>query len=176
MKINNLRPVVAGLLILGLIGCSSRPNVFTEPLDERLRRINEERARLETTTNPVTRTRIQIRISDLLISFVGDAVDVGDVELIEERIGEYRTVVFAARDTMVNSGRNALNDASGYRDLEIALRQHARQLGDIGSQLTFEPRQPLDRLIEEISEVRKKCWTSFSRSPARHRRLTDEAY
>ncbi len=154
MKINNLRPLVAGLLILGLIGCSSRPNVFTEPLDERIRRMNEERARLATTTNPVTRTRIQIRISDLLISFVGDAVDVGDVELIEERIGEYRTVVLAARDTMVNSGRNALNDASGYRDLEIALRQHARQLGDIGSQLTFEPRQPLDRLIEEISEVR----------------------
>ena len=156
MKINNLRPVVAGLLILGLIGCSSRPNVFTEPLDERVRRINEERARLGTTTNPVTRTRIQIRISDLLISFVGDAVDVGDVELIDERIGEYRAVVLAARDTMVNSGRNALNDASGYRDLEIALRQHARQLGDIGSQLPFEPRQPLDRLIDEISEVREE--------------------
>ena len=156
MNINNLRPVVAGLLILGLIGCSNRPNVFTEPLDERMRRINEERVRLETTTNPVNRTRIQIRICDLLISFVGDAVDVGDVELIEERIGEYRTVVFAARDTMVNSGRNALNDASGYRDLEIALRQHARQLRDIGSQLTFEPRQPLDRLIEEISEVREE--------------------
>ncbi len=148
------RAVVAGILLLGLIGCSSRPNVFTESLDERLRRLSQERAALQTTTNPVARTRIQIRISDLLISFVGDAVDLGDVELIEERVGEYKAVIINARDTMVNSGRNAVNDASGYRELEIALRQHLRQVDDIGARLNFERRQPLDRLANEISEIR----------------------
>jgi hypothetical protein len=144
------------MLLLGLIGCSARPNVFTESLDERLRRLNEERAGLEVTTNPVTRTRIQIRISDLLVSFVGDAVDVGDVELIDERVSEYRATIIDARDTMVNSGRNAVNDATGYRELEIALRQHIRQVDDIGAQLNFERREPLDLLINEISEIREE--------------------
>ena len=143
-------------MLLGLIGCSARPNVFTESLDERLRRLNEERAALEVTTNPVTRTRIQIRISDLLISFVGDAVDVGDVELMDERVGEYRATIIDARNTMVNSGRNAVNDATGYRELEIALRQHIRQVDDIGAQLNFERREPLDLLINEISEIREE--------------------
>ena len=146
----------AGIVLLGLIGCSSRPNVFTESLDERLRRLNEERTRLETTTNPVARTRVQIRISDLLISFVGDAVDLGDVELIDERVREYTETIVDARDTMVNSGRNAVNDASGYRELEIALRQHIRQVGDIGAQLNFERRQVLDQLITQISDIREE--------------------
>jgi hypothetical protein len=151
-----VKAFVSGMLLLGLIACSARPNVFTESLDERLRRLNEERAGLQVTTRPVGRTRIHIRISDLLISFVGDAVDVGDVELIDERIGEYRATIIDARDTMVNSGRNAVNDASGYRELEIALRQHIRQVDDIGAQLNFERRDPLDLLINEISEIREE--------------------
>ena len=151
-----IKPLIAAVVLLGLISCSSRPNVFTQSLDERLRRLSEERTGLETTTNPVTRTRIQIRISDLLISFVGDAVDSGDVELIDEHVGEYRATILDARDTMVNSGRNAVDDASGYRELEIALRQHIRQVGDIGTQLNFERRRPLDRLINEISEIREE--------------------
>ena len=130
--------------------------MFTESLDERLRRLNEERTRLETTTNPVTRTRIQVRISDLLVSFLGDAVDLGDVELIDERVREYTETIVDARDTMVNSGRNAVNDASGYRELEIALRQHTRQVDDIGARLNFERRQVLDRLITQISDIREE--------------------
>ena len=153
---SQLRPVFVVMLLLGLIACSARPNVFTESLDERLRRLNEERAALESTTNPVQRTRIQIRISDLLISFVGDAVDAGDVELMDEYVGEYRATILDARDTMKNSGRNAVNDASGYRELEIALRQHIRQVDDIGAQLNFDRRQPLDQLINEISEIREE--------------------
>ena len=159
MKTNSshlVKAFFAGIVLLGLIGCSSRPNVFTESLDERLRRLNEERTRLEITTNPVARTRIQIRISDLLISFVGDAVDLGDVELIDERVREYTETIVDARDTMVNSGRNAVNDASGYRELEIALRQHIRQVGDIGAQLNFERRQVLDQLITQISDIREE--------------------
>ena len=147
---------VAGILLLSLIGCSSRPNVFSESLDERVRRLNEERAELGSTTNPVNRTRTQIRISDLLVSFVGDAADSGDVELIEERVGEYRATIIDARDTMVNSGRNAVDNASGYRELEIALRQHIRQIDDIGTQLDFERRRPLEQLMTEISEVREE--------------------
>jgi hypothetical protein len=153
---NLLKPFVTCIFLLGLVGCSSRPNVFTESLDQRLRRLNEERTRLETTTNPVTRTRIQIRISDLLISFLGDAVDVGDVELIDEHVREYTATIIDARDTMLNSGRNAVNDASGYREFEIALRQHIRQVGDIGAQLNFEPRQTLDQLIIQISDIREE--------------------
>jgi hypothetical protein len=55
---------------------------------------------------------------------------------------------------MIQSGRDARRDARGYMDLEIALRQHIRQFGDIGSVLPFERRETLERLIDEVSEIR----------------------
>lgn len=100
------------------------------------------------------RTRVQIRISDLLISLMGDAVDDQDIERLGLRVDEYREAILDARDSMFESGREAADNAAGFQDLEIALRQHARQLEDIASQLTFDSRGPIDDLIEEVSEIR----------------------
>jgi hypothetical protein len=151
---NWLKRSAVAVCVAALMGCSDRPNVFTQTLDERERRLTEERARLETTADAVARTRIQIRIADLRVSFIRDAADSGDMEGVDESIGEYRAAILDAWKTIIQSGRNAHHDARGYMDLEIALRQHVRQLGDIGSSLTFDRREPLERLIAEISEIR----------------------
>ncbi len=135
-------------------GCSGRYNVFTESRDERLQRLEQERARLAVTSDPVGRTRVQIRISDLLVALMGDAVSDGDLERMDLRIDEYREAIIDARDTMFDSGRDADDNAAGFQDLEIALRQHARQLADIASRLTFDSRGPIDDLIAEVSEIR----------------------
>ena len=100
------------------------------------------------------RTRIQVRISELVISFMGDAIDDGDFERLERRTAEYREVILNARDTMMNSGRDASRRDAGFRDLEIALRQQVSQLDDIGSLLTFELRQPIEQLAFEVAEIR----------------------
>jgi hypothetical protein len=148
------RAVALSVILLSIASCSGRSNIFTESRDERLRRLDQERARLARASGPVDRTRAQIRISDLLVSLMGDAVGDGDLELVEQRISEYREAVTDARDAMMNSGRNAENDAGGFRDLEIALRQHVRQLADIGSQLTFQYREPITILIDDVAEIR----------------------
>jgi hypothetical protein len=135
-------------------GCSRRPNVFEESRDVRLIRLGEERARLAGAGDPVERTRIQIRISDLMISFMGDAVTDGDTERLETHMAEYREAVLDARDTMMSSGRDASRDVAGYRDLEIALRQQIRQLDDIGVGLTLAFREPIQVLIAEMTEIR----------------------
>jgi hypothetical protein len=146
--------VLLCLTLGGLAACSGRSNVFSESRDERLRRLDDERARLARTTGPVNRTRVQILISDLLVSLMGDAVGDGDIERLDERMMEYRSTVTNALDTMLNSGRNAENNSSGFRDLEIALRQHDRQLRDIGQQLTFQFREPMDQLIDDVAQMR----------------------
>jgi putative component of toxin-antitoxin plasmid stabilization module len=141
-------------LAINLAACSARPNVFSEPRDERLRRFDRERAQLQRTTDPVGRTKIHIRLSELRISFVGDAVDIGDFEMMEEHLEGYRTTIKDARDTMMNSGRDASRRSGGFRELEIALRQHMRQLDDIGGRLTFQYRDPVEEVITEVSEIR----------------------
>lgn len=146
--------IALACLLLGMGGCSRRPNVFEESRDVRLIRLGEERARLAGAGDPVERTRIQIRISDLMISFMGDAVTDGDTERLETHMAEYREAVLDARDTMMSSGRDASRDVAGYRDLEIALRQQIRQLDDIGVGLTLAFREPIQVLIAEMTEIR----------------------
>ena len=148
------RIVASLLLILSLAACSARPNTFSQPRDERLRRYDQERTRLRRSTGAVDRTRIQVRISELVISFMGDAIGDGDFERLERRTAEYREVILNARDTMMNSGRDASRRDAGFRDLEIALRQQVSQLDDIGSLLTFELRQPIEQLAFEVAEIR----------------------
>jgi hypothetical protein len=142
------------ITVLTLSACAGRSNVFTESRDERLNRLDDERARLARSTGPVDRTRAQIRISSLLISLMGDAVGDGDLERMGQRVTEYRESVTDARDTMLESGRDATGDSNGFRDLEIALRQHRGQIEDIRSQLTFQFREPLDTLIDDVAQIR----------------------
>ena len=160
--------VLLCLTVVGLAACSGRANIFSESRDERLRRLDDERARLARTTGPVDRTRVQIRISDLLVSLIGDAVGDGDIERLDQRMMEYRNTVTDARDTILNSGRNAEANSAGFRDLEIVLRQHDRQLTDIGQQLTFQFREPLIQLIDDVSEMRDELLGALfpGRNPA----------
>jgi len=146
--------LAGGLVLTGLVSCGGRPNVFSEPRDERLRRFDRAQAQLRRTTDPVGRTKVYIRISELLISFMGDSARAGDFEQLDEHVEEYRVAVTEARDTMVNSGRDPARRSAGFRELEIALRQHVRRLDDIGSLLTFDYREPIEELITEVSEIR----------------------
>ena len=143
--------VLAGLAISS---CGGRPNVFEESRDARLIRLEDERAQLSRAGNPVDRTRIQIRISDLMISFMGDAVSDGDIERVNARMDEYRSAILDANTTMSNSGRDPTGSVAGYQDLEIALRQQIRQLDDIGASLPLASRGPIEDLIAEVTEIR----------------------
>ena len=117
-------------------------------------RLEDERARLSRASNPVDRTRIQIRISDLMISFMGDAAGDNDIERVDARMEEYRNSILDAHNTMLTSGRDPSSSVAGYQDLEIALRQQIRQLQDINSSLAFAFRGPVEDLIVEITEIR----------------------
>lgn len=147
---------MSSFALLVSVACSSRPNVFNEPRDVRLIRLDRERADLSGETDPVERTRIQIRISDLMISFMGDAVSEGDADQVTSRAREYRTAILDARNTMMGSGRDPTRSVAGYRDLEIALRQQIRQLDDIGARLALASREPIETLIVEMTEIRNE--------------------
>lgn len=147
---------MGGFALIASVACSNRPNVFNETRDARILRLERERADLAGETDPVERTRIQIRISDLMISFMGDAVSDGDTDEIAARADEYRTAILDARNTMMASGRDPTQNVAGYRDLEIALRQQIRQLDDIGARLALASREPIDILIGEMTEIRNE--------------------
>lgn len=146
------------LLLLFILSVSSCANSRFRPLqgshDKRVERLQSERDKLTRQTDPVDRTKTEIKMADLILSLVTDAANAGDVEIIEQRLNEYVATIKDAHQTMINTGRDAHRKPGGFKDLEIALRRQVRQLDDIGRGLPFDQREPINKAREEASLIR----------------------
>ena len=143
------------LLFLSLNSCTTvRSSFFQVDYDKRLERLQKEREKLVRQTDPVGRTKTQIKVAEVLLTLVSDAVQSGEPEVMEKRLGEYMAAIQNAHDTMMKTGRDAHKKPGGFKDLEIALRRHIRQLEDIGKGLSFDQRDPVDKARAEAAEIR----------------------
>jgi hypothetical protein len=141
-----IRPLVL-LLVFTLSSLAVQSNKQFERLDK-------ERTNLTRQTDPVGRTKTQIKISELLLTLISDSVQAGDMEMMHKYIAEYLAAIQDAHQTMMKTGRDAHRKPGGFKDLEIALRRHVRQLDDIGKALTFDEREPLDKAKDEAIDIR----------------------
>lgn len=148
---------VAVLIALALASCTIRSApLFQQPKpDKRLMELQKEKDKLKRTTDPVARTKTNIKISEILISLSSDAARTGDIEVMDQRLDEYVASIQDAHQTMMKTGRDAHKKPGGYRDLEIALRRQINQLKDIGQAVTFDQRQPIEKARDEATRIRE---------------------
>jgi hypothetical protein len=115
--------------------------------------LQKERTNLERTSDPVSRTKIEIKISDLLITLLTDAARAGNDKLVEQHLNDYSNTISDAHLTMMKSGKDAHKHPAGFKDLEIALRKQQRQLGDAGKLLDVDNRGPIDKVRKQASDI-----------------------
>jgi hypothetical protein len=142
------------LLVLSFSQRAVQPN-------KQLERLQKEKANLARQTDPVGRTKTQIKISELLLILVSDAVQAGDMDSMQKYIDEYVAAIQDAHQTMMKTGRDAHRKPGGFKDLEIALRRHVRQLTDIGKSLTYDEREPLEKAKQEAIDIRDDLLKAF---------------
>ena len=141
------------LIGLAITSCSIR-TASLQQIDKRLERLDREREKLKRASDPVDRTKIDINISEILLSLVSDSVRSGEPEVLGKRLGEYVDTIEDAHQAMMKTGRDAHRKPKGFKELEIALRRQIRILDDIGRGLTFDQREPVDKAKQEASEIR----------------------
>ncbi len=150
-----MKPSLILLLGLSISACAVvRISPLRAQFDKNLQQLEKEKDKLRRQTDPVDRTKTQIKISDLLLSLVSDAVRRNDPELMEARLDDYVTTIQDAHQTMVKSGRDARRKPKGFKELEIALRQQVRQLDDIARGLSVDQREPVEKAREEATDIR----------------------
>jgi hypothetical protein len=142
------------LLLLVLNGCVIHTASLLPQSNKQLSRLDQEREKLKRQTNPVDRTKTQIKISEILLTLAGDAIKAGDLELMEDRLSQYSDTIQDAHQTMVKTGRDPHSKPGGFKDLEIALRRELRQLEDLGGTLTFDQREPVMKARSEAADIR----------------------
>jgi len=142
------------LIVLATTSCAIRTASLQPQIDKRLERLDREREKLRRTTDGVDRTKIDINISEILLSLVSDAVKSGEPEVLGRRLDEYVDTIEDAHQAMMKTGRDAHRKPKGFKDLEISLRRQIRILDDIGRGLTFDQREPVDKARKQASDIR----------------------
>jgi hypothetical protein len=145
---------LALVVLMSLPSCAARGGLQLMELDKRLIALENEKTKLKRQTDPVDRTKTHIKISDILMTLVTDAVKDGDLEVMEHRLDEYVTTIQEAHQTMVKTGRDAHKKPNGFKHLEISLRRQVRQLEDIGITLAFDDRESIDKAKDLAAEIR----------------------
>jgi hypothetical protein len=137
-----------------LIGSFVLLLVFQAPPNKQLEQLQKEKDKLNRQTDPVGRTKSQIKIAEVTLTLISSAVQTGDMELMQKYVGEYMAAIQDAHKTMMGTKRDAHRKPGGFKDLEIALRRHVRQLEDIGKALAFDQREPLEKAKDEAADIR----------------------
>ena len=145
------RPLVALLFVISFYAAT--PSLWAQQ-EKQLERLSKERQRLQREDDPVGRTKTQIKVADILLSLIGEAVNTSDFDRMQSHLEEYLATIQDAHNTMMKSGRDAQKKSSGFKDLEIALRRHLRQLEDIGGALTFDQREPVEKARGQAAGIR----------------------
>jgi hypothetical protein len=147
-----MRHKVARFLFLALLVWA--PAAPAGIREDRAEDLAKERAKLLKEQDPIDRTKIGIKISEILLASVGDAIQAEDFSAMNTHLTEYEAVIEDAHETMVNSGRDARKKANGFKELEIALRKHVLRLDDLGRALSLDHRAPLERAKSLASGIR----------------------
>ena len=124
--------------------------------EERAKELQRERTRLQKETDPVDRAKIGVKISDILVEDVGEAVREGNFEEMQIQLTAYAQTIESAHKELLDSGRNAVKKPGGFKELEIALRQHVRKFDELSRMLNLQRRVPLEQTKDLATGIRDK--------------------
>jgi hypothetical protein len=144
---------ISALLFMVATSCAFRTAALQQP-DKRMLDLQREKDKLKRATDPVDHAKTDIRISEILLSLTSDAARNGDLETMQQRLGEYTSAIQDAHETLMKTGRDARKKPRGFKDLEISLRRQINQLKDIGGVLTVDDREAVEKARAEASRIR----------------------
>jgi hypothetical protein len=148
-----MKYLVSIVLLLTLDSCALRSAPLLQQ-NRRLVDLQREKDKVRRTSDPVSKTKSHIVISEILLELTRDAARTGEMETLDQRLDEYVSTIREAHETMMRTGRDAHKSPKGFRELEIALRKQLKQLEDISDALTFDEREPVTKARDEATRLR----------------------
>lgn len=141
--------LLGALVSLPLVGAG-------ETLEELRRKLEQER-------DADDRAKITVELGAALLDHVAEAFKKGAVADGQKLLDEYVQAMRQAHEDLLKSGRDARRSPKGFKALEIHLRRSHRELDELGHLLTYEQRQPLRKVQEEIEGIRRQILHNLMR-------------
>jgi hypothetical protein len=112
--------------------------------------------RIQSEQNPVKKAKDEIKLSSLKLTQIRDAYSQGHIEEGAKLLGVFADTIKGSLRVLQDSGRKASKQPEGFRELEIALREDARTLQDLGRTVSYIDRPPLENAAQELEKMRNE--------------------
>ena len=142
-----LSPAVL-LMLLALAAGAVAPATARHPATEQ-----ELLDRIQREQNPVSKSKLELRLGRLKMQQALNAYGQGRIDQGKSLLDGYLDRVKSCWQTLKGSGRNAVKQPQGFRELDIALREDSRTLEDLGHRVSYFDRAPVEQTLGEINRV-----------------------
>lgn len=128
-------------------------------------------ARIQRESNPVRKAKYQIRLSRVKLLQAIDAYDRGKLDEGRRLLSAFLEQIRQSWQTLEASGRGAVKQPQGFKELDIELREDARLLVDLAHRVSFVDRDPIEKARLEAEHIREEVLRALfpSERPAEHR-------
>jgi len=144
------RPLTCALLLTVVAVVSLAPAIAKN------RRPDSEQdllARIQREPDPVRKSKLELRLGRLKMQQALDAYAKGSIDEGKSLLSGYLDRVKSCWQILKGSGRNAVKQPQGFRELDIALREDSRTLEDASKRISYFDRQPVEQTMEEMNRV-----------------------
>ena len=111
--------------------------------------------------NPVKKAKLEIRLARVRLLHASGACQKDDHESCAKLLDAYLELIRNSWKDLRSAGQNPVKHPSGFRDLDIALREDVRTLEDTKREMPFEDRGALDPVSAEVNKIHDEVFASL---------------
>ncbi len=128
-------------------------------------------ARIQRESNPVRKAKYQIRLSRVKLLQAIDAYDRSKLDEGQRLLSAFLEQARQSWQTLEASGRGAVKQPQGFKELDIELREDARLLVDLAHRVSSTDRDPIEKAGLEVEHIREEVLRALfpSERPVEHR-------
>jgi hypothetical protein len=143
----------------GALGIPPLPAFRTDTEEDLLSHMQREH-------DPVRRAKFEVRLARLKLQRGVEACEKDDHDACSKLLSAYLELMKNSWKDMQSSGRNAVKQPSGFKELDIALREDARSLDDSSRKIPLEDRDAITPVIQQIDKLREEVFAALFPSRA----------
>jgi hypothetical protein len=113
-------------------------------------------AHIERESDPVKKAKLEVRLGRVRLFQAIAAFDEGHLEETDRLLGAYMETLNSAWQRLKNSGRVASKNPSGFKELDIELREDARYLEDLRRRIPYGERGKVEEIARQADKLRNE--------------------
>lgn len=117
--------------------------------------------KIQSEQDPIKKTKLEIRLARVKLLQAMEACHKDDHAACSEWLGSYLELVRSSWKDLQSAGKNPVKHPSGFRELDIALREDARTLEDSKRELPLEDRAKFDPVMAEVNKIHDEVFAAL---------------